>query len=94
MKENRWGKSMSIMDLNLSKRKVSLTSSLTGCSAASAVTLGSSNGGQSYELIKSTQVRPKFEVESESKNRNAYRYLRILVFFLFGHFENNCVQVF
>ena len=78
MKENKW-RSLSIMDLHLSKSRSSAftgsvggtgngISASTASAAASAMSrpqsqqdVPMSNNGQSYELIKSTQVRNTFE---------------------------------
>ena len=67
MKENKW-RSLSIMDLHLSKSRGSFTSGISTATATSTSTSASSrpqsqqevplsSNGQSYELIKSTQVR-------------------------------------
>ncbi|TRY78202.1 hypothetical protein TCAL_13221 [Tigriopus californicus] len=54
MRESRW-RSMSIMDLNLTKRRsLGQSGGSSGGVMASAMSL-SNNSGQSYELIKSTQ---------------------------------------
>ena len=62
MRESRW-RSMSIMDLNLTRRK-SNSSSASADGGGGGLGLASATGAthvsasqQSYELIKSTQVR-------------------------------------
>ncbi len=61
MRESRW-RSMSIMDLNLTRRKSNSSSASTdgggglGLASATGATHVSASQ-QSYELIKSTQVR-------------------------------------
>ena len=60
MRESRW-RSMSIMDLNLTRRMSNSSgSAATDAGGAGATPISSHTGcsgpGQSYELIKSTQV--------------------------------------
>ena len=75
MRENNKWRSLSIMDLHLNKRGSFATTS--GLSTSSSTSSSSSkpgnsqqqdvpltNNGQSYELIKSTQVRIYFILES------------------------------
>ena len=79
MKENKW-RSLSIMDLHLSKSRGSFTSGISTATATSTSTSASSrpqsqqevplsSNGQSYELIKSTQVRNFYFIFQQKKNR-------------------------
>ncbi len=63
---------MSIMDLNLTRRKSSSSSSAASTSpvtpiSAHAVGGGGGGGGQGYEIMKSTQVRISFKKRDLNK---------------------------